>query len=399
MDVTVLGDQPQPVRPLTGRLHLLLGKERDVGRDAVRVGRAVGSDAVFKQVPLVGQPVLLLHELPGVHQGEVVVGRLRREAAAVVDPQAAGPPAPGGDQHDAVGGRRAVDGRRAGVLEHRHRGDVFRVEEAERIPVDAAIETQVGIIEPRHGGGVLGHGHPVDDVERGVVAARRDGAPDVDRDAAARLGRARLQVQAGRPPLQELVDRGGAHGFEPLHVHRRDGAAEVALPLRDVPDHHDVLQHLHVRHERHVDHLAPVDGDELRHVPDEGENEGVPPGRHLQAVRSVHPGGRAPVGAPDHDVHPGQRRSFLPVGHLPSHGMLGPHRCRSTPRQEEQEQQELGRSHGNTMVWMQRPGARTTRPASHSASGRQGTAAPPPANRPGIPSRTQNTGSEGYRTT
>ena len=70
----------------------------------------------------------------------------------------------GRDQHDAVGGVGAVDGRGAGVAQHGHAGDVVGVEEVERIAAGgdtAAARTQR---------------LPVDDVER-LVAGVGGGAP------------------------------------------------------------------------------------------------------------------------------------------------------------------------------------------------------------------------------
>src|SRR5262249_5199818 len=78
----------------------------------------------------------------------------------------------GGDQHHAVGGVRAVDGRRAGVAQYRDARDVVGVEEVERVAAEACY---------------AGDREPVDHVQRLVAGAGGRWSAHPDRGPAARL--------------------------------------------------------------------------------------------------------------------------------------------------------------------------------------------------------------------
>ena len=214
-----------------------------------------------------------------------------------------------GDVHLALGSRfgrhedhaertaGTVDGGRRGVLEHRHAGDVLRVDRLE-VTLNA-----------------------VDQHQRTAARADRPRTADVDRRGTRRLAVAHRNVEVGNGTLQRTRNaRVGAFGELPA-VHLVDGADQVAALDGAVTHDDDLFEDLLVFTQGHIecapgtDRLfggleAQVHEDERRIVP--GKRERIP---------AVGIGRRTHDGVLHQYTHAGQRLAGL-IGDTAHDGMF-----------------------------------------------------------------------------
>ena len=229
-------------REAFGRTHriVVVGTPRHTGgRSAQTVGVVAGVDQQIAELDGVQQIHLVVELLDSV--GEIVthLGRFALLAAL------------GGDEHDARGAARTVDGGRGGIFQDVDRLDVVRVDE-----------------------NVFRCRIAVDHVKRVAAGRQRVHAAHADRDAVARGAAGLVHLHAGYLARERLSHRRRRHR-EFAGFHAGDRTREIALAHRCVT-HDDHLGDLFVLlRQRDVDGRAAADLHLLRIVTEEGEREGL----------------------------------------------------------------------------------------------------------------------------
>ena len=212
LNVAVLKQQLLVVGAAAGGVVFpLIGGQKRGDGDGVE-GRGAG--------PVGLQAVLVI--LLAVLQVEEAVSTFLAVVAAVGGLGRPGFAPPGGDEDDAVGPARPVDGRRGRILQHFHRRQVIGVQ-----VVEAAVV-----------------GHPVHHQQRVVGARKGAVTADADNGGLARRGAVARHRDARRPALQGLGHVGHRHVVQRLLVHRRDGARYLAFLLHAVAHHLNLVQGL-----------------------------------------------------------------------------------------------------------------------------------------------------------
>ena len=173
----------------------------------------------------------------------------------------------GGDQNHAVGSAHAVDGGRCGVLEHRHRGDVVRVEVVE---------------------GAL---HTVDDAQRARIVEGAEAAHEQGRGVAARSTRALDAGHTGQTARQHALEVRARGLHDILARDLRNGTDHELLFLRAVSDDHDLVDFGGILLHLYVDAGASRDGDFNCFVAQIREDERSIRRRDLDRVVSFRIGG------------------------------------------------------------------------------------------------------------
>ena len=193
----------------------------------------------------------------------------------------------GGDQQDAVGGARTVNGSRTGILQHRDVLDVRGIELVEA--------------------GVVRH-QTVDDDQRFVVVHRTDTA-DVDVElVVGRVAASLLDDEAGRSALQRLRQVGDGTFGDGFGLDLVHGAHRTAAGGGAVADDDHFVHQLRVFLQRHVQQRAVGHRKRLRLVADEREVEfGI--GGALDLVFTVDTGRGSDRSTFDNDGNAEQRRS------------------------------------------------------------------------------------------
>ena len=241
----------------------------------------------------------------GVHVDDIVVHHVDRDAdalesgAAVVgDARTPLPALLGGDEDDAVGGARTVDGRRRGVLQDRHRGHVIRVDIVHAADDAVDHHQRRRVVERTHAAD--GHG--------GLVGAG--------------LTRRLHGQQARRDALKSRRNVGeGAFLARLLEIDRGDGSRHVGFLLDAVGHDDDLFQSVLLLGEDDVDHRAVADPDTPGLVAEKREFQHV--------VRRLHDDRIAPVGAADSSViGPDDQHRGPDHGHPRSVRNDAPHRRR-----------------------------------------------------------------------
>ena len=151
----------------------------------------------------------------------------------------------GGDDDDAVGCTRTVDGSRRGILEDGHRLDVLRVNH--RQGVGSA------------GVALVGHGHAVDHDKRVVGGGKRGAAADADVGVACgvtSVGRYR-HTRAGA--YKEVLCGCRYAGLHIVGSHDRHRSGGVRFFYRTVSDHHCLGEHGGVLFHHDVEMSLTVD--------------------------------------------------------------------------------------------------------------------------------------------
>ena len=140
----------------------------------------------------------------------------------------------GGDEDHAVGGPRAVDGRRSSVLENFDRLDIREVQHRERTEILAETVQRSGLVVERDA---------VDDIERFVAGAQRTRTADADALRRAEVTRRSRDRNTGHTSLKQF--RGTqrrAHvvlvGFE-----LTDGIGDHRAALGTVTHDDDIVDH------------------------------------------------------------------------------------------------------------------------------------------------------------
>ena len=260
-----LGDLVQPVR-----LVAQVGERRVLGQ--VRNALLVGAQ-VFQHVHEVG--VHEVHPLGEAGEGSVaVVGNV--EVLAHL-------PVPGGDEDDAGGAARTVDGGRGGVLQDGDFLDGFRSD------------------------GLKGALDAVHQDERGVAALQGGDAAEHDGGGGGRVAVALGDVQAGHLALDELGGVADVTGEEVLALDRGDGGGDIALTLRAVADDDRIVQGQDIGFQGKVDPGAPLDGHFQGLEADGGHRDDGVRLDTRDPVRAVQVGHVARRGAGDQDARADNR--------------------------------------------------------------------------------------------
>ena len=243
-------DQLRSARAVLGAAGVVV---RIVGRIVVGARRICGIPAL--EVGVVPRSLHVLDVLGGIHQTRLVErglqtavcpeAHLRRHAA--LSPLR-------GDQNDAVGATRAVDGRGCRVLQDLDGFNIVGVEVGQRVGARHAetgpLQTHVAL-----DGQVHRVGHAVDDVEGLGARGNRAPAPHQDLGGGSRLPRRLGHVDPRQPPLERGLQV-GCHG-SPSDVNARDrrhGSRHFPSQLRSVPDDDQLVQTEHGPGENHVQH-------------------------------------------------------------------------------------------------------------------------------------------------
>ena len=219
------GDQVEPV----GVGHVSVGIA-----DGLDISRAVDREAVLAVVVVDA----LVEDLDVLLRTDVFaapgVGKLRdAEAVVDLDLRFALAALLGGDQHDAVGGARAVDRGRSGVLQHLDRLDVREVERRQRTHVLAERIERRRVVRQRNA---------VDHVKRLVAGAERRRTADAHLLGRAEVTRTGRDRHAGDAALKEF--RGRHHAAHVLlgGLELADGVGHQAAALRAVTDHDHLVE-------------------------------------------------------------------------------------------------------------------------------------------------------------
>lgn len=161
MRLAEAGDQVEPIG--IGQIPVRILYMPDIPRTVDRepVLEIVVVDALVEHLDvLLRTDILAASRIGELRDAESVVDLdLRLALAALL----------GGDQHNAVGGARTVDGGRRGVLQHLDRLDVGQVEHRQRTHA---------LAERIERSGVVGQRNAVDHIERFVARAERRGTAD-----------------------------------------------------------------------------------------------------------------------------------------------------------------------------------------------------------------------------
>ena len=205
-----------------------------------------------------GQLVLPLGELRGVERLHLVLAGdvLEPPVYIVVYVHLALLAALGGDQHDAVGAARTVDGRREGVFQNVDRLDFRRGDVADAL-----------------------HGESVDDIERRAVRRERTRTAHADADFGVGISLRGRDLHTGHAARHRLGDRGHGHLLERLGIHRGDRTHDIAAFHGGVTHDHHVVHRRRLVFEPDVDLRFAADGDALRLHTDIGD--------HQRLLRSV----------------------------------------------------------------------------------------------------------------
>ena len=205
-----------------------------------------------------GQLVLPLGELRGVERLHLVLAGdvLEPPVYIVVYVHLALLAALGGDQHDAVGAARTVDGRRKGVFQNVDRLDFRRGDVADAL-----------------------HGESVDDIERRAVRRERTRTAHADADFGVGISLRGRDLHTGHAARHRLGDRGHGHLLERLGIHRGDRTHDIAAFHGGVTHDHHVVHRRRLVFEPDVDLRFAADGDALRLHTDIGD--------HQRLLRSV----------------------------------------------------------------------------------------------------------------
>ena len=199
----------------------------------------------------------------------------------------------GRHDHDAAGTLQTVDRHGRAVLEQRDRLDVVGVDVVDRT------RNAVDDVEDSRLGAADGH--------RGLVLAR--------------LSRALQRDQTGHAACETLRDIGHGHLLQLLAVHLRYGGRDVGAALVAVADHHHLVQAGGILLKRDVERGDTPPHDRLvRCHADEGEDQRTA-FRYVDHVVALGIGGRALVGAFDHDGHADKRIAAF-VGYRTPDGRL-----------------------------------------------------------------------------
>ena len=225
MRLAEAGDQVEPV----GVGHVPVGI-----LDVLDIARTVDREAVLTVVVVDA----LVEDLDVLLRADVLaapgVGKLRdAEAVVDLDLRFALAALLGGDQHDAVGGARAVDRRRGGVLQHLDRLDVREVERRQRTHALAERIERRRVVRQRNA---------VDHVERLVAGAERRRTADAHLLGRAEVTRAGRDRHTGDAALEEL--RGRHHAAHVLlgGLELADGVGHQTAALRTVTDHDHLVE-------------------------------------------------------------------------------------------------------------------------------------------------------------
>ena len=205
-----------------------------------------------------GQFVLPFGELRRVERLHLVLAGdvLETPIYIVIDVDLAFLAALGGDEHDAVGTARTVDGRREGVFQNVDRLDLRRGNVADAL-----------------------HREAIDDVERRSVGRERARTADADADLSVGVALRGGDLHAGHASRHRLGHRGHGHLLERLGVDRGDRSDHVAALHGGIAHDHHIVHGRRFVFERHVDLRLAADGDALRLHADIGD--------HQRLLRSV----------------------------------------------------------------------------------------------------------------
>ena len=185
----------------------------------------------------------------------------------------------GGDHDDAGGGTRAVDGGGGGAFQDVHAFDVLRIEEVHGRADDA-----------------------IDDVEWGGLLV--DGCLPADFDVETTSGTAvgLGDIHSGHGTLQCVFQPGRASAGQFLCRDGTDGAGEVGLLHGAVAYDDDFIQHFGVFRQGQLEGGLSFDGDLLRLVADEADDDGGVGGDVGEGEVAVGIGDGAVGGAFHHDA-------------------------------------------------------------------------------------------------
>ena len=159
------------------------------------------------------------------------------------------------DHDHPVGRLHPVDCRRRGILQHRDRLDVLRVQSRNGIT-----DQIFGILaiyirgRERH---VLFQNHPVNHPNRGLISIDRSISPDSDLRGRTRFPGSVQHHHSGNTPLQHLVNRPDSLYHNILSLYRRNGTCRFPPANRLVTRHHHFLHIVRIILQHHVQHLLP----------------------------------------------------------------------------------------------------------------------------------------------
>ena len=200
-------------------------------------------------------PVVLLELCPfgGVEQVELLADVAHADIIGIVDVRltVAALPLLRGDEDDAVGTARAVDGGGRDVLQHLHALDVVGVDGGQR--VKATLDTAQA---RRACAGILEIDEAVDDVERLVGGVDRVAATDADMTVGTRLSAAGRHVKARHLSTQSTVEGRCLGLTEDIGLHLRHATRQLRPLLRAVTHHDDLVEFMVFLLQRHDEVLV-----------------------------------------------------------------------------------------------------------------------------------------------
>ena len=212
----------------------------------------------------------------------------------------------GGDQDDAVGTARTVDGRRGGILQHGDVDDVRGVELRERILLDleVAADTRAGKFAGRRLRNVVDH------IERLVVSAQRVRTTDRHRRCGSDGRRRRAHDQTGDLAFEQAVDRRqGNIPFRGLDVGQ--GSRDVPLAGRTVSHDDNLVERLRILLQLNVDQSLRAHGNLPGRISDKGKDQHrITPG-DIELIFTVDVGRGTDRSPLDIDAYSGHTDAFI----------------------------------------------------------------------------------------
>ena len=252
----------------------------------------------------VGDFVEVVQFRTGHHAEAIVVGQLADTVlGAGAEGGFAGFTGLGGHEDDAVRSAGAVDGGGCRVFQDGQALDIVRVDGGD------------GVVRVGEVGLVTGHHrNTVHDPQRLVAGVDGGCTADTDLRVGTRLAGFGGDGDAGHLTGQHLVDGRCRDGGDLVGLDGRDGAGLRLAAGRTVTDHDHVFQILSVGSKCAVDDGTSVDGDFLRLVADETEQQGRV-GRCVEGIGTVEARSRAGRGAFHRDGRKCHRFSRACISH------------------------------------------------------------------------------------
>ncbi len=198
---------------------------------------------------------LILHEFGRVHHLHFLGHRLESVGAVICDYRFAFLAFVGLDDNDTVGAAGTVDRRRRGILQHRKRGDVRRVDRRARKAL---------------------HRESVDHIERRVALRQRVGSADHNIHLGSRLSVGRRHRDTRQTALERLVESHHGSLYQIIHLYRAERSRNVFAGLLAVADFdYHVVDRVYRLLKRHFEAGAAAYRHFLFRVSQQRENQHV----------------------------------------------------------------------------------------------------------------------------